>query len=330
LGLILPRTCLEFLLLLARTCKSRSMHTYHHAQVQPDDIDDLGHMNVRVYARHAAAAAHSLMADAGLDARELARTAARIQQPDCHTLFRHEQLLGSRLLVRGGVLDVAESCIHVYLELVNADSDEIAATFCKEIRLVGVANAGSRVIPQAVRERAASLVVDWPAHGRPRSLTLDPVRRELTVADMTSRGITPRFPGYRVTPEMSTPDGFMELSGAPWLAFADMPIQREQVSDDAEASWFADSNFSVATLESRHSLVGVPRSGEKIVTYTAITDVGRKIVRFCHWSFAERSEDLLAILQEIGIGLNLETRRACEFPASVRADLQARSHADLR
>ena len=144
--------------------------------------------------------------------------------------------------------------------------------------------------------------------------------------------VTDQFDGYEVTPAMATPEGYMDLAGAPWLAFADGPIkreEREEVEGAEEQSWFGDGSISVATLEARHTLVDVPRVGEKVVSYTGITDIGRKIMRFCHWSFARDSGRLLAVLDEVGIGLNLQTRRSCEFPPAMREALEAQSHPGL-
>ena len=296
--------------------------------MEPADIDELGHMNVRVYARYAAAAVHELMAAAGLDAHALAALNARLLLPDCHTLFRREQVLGAPLGVRGALLDAEQSCAHAYLELFNRDSGELAATFRKEVRLTACADGSPLPLPDAVVEQARGLIVDWPAHGRPRSLPLDPVRSDLSLTDVVGQGITPRFGGYEVTPEMSTAEGFMDLSAAPWLAYNYQPVERveTEVEDDI---WFADGDISIATLEARHSLVAVPRTGETVVTCSAITDVGRKVVRYCHWSFARQSGRLLAVLREVGIGLNLKTRRSCEFSPAMRAGLESRSHPEL-
>ena len=300
------------------------MQTFHEARVEPADIDDLGHMNVRVYARHAAAAVHRLMAAVGVDVGVLETLQAQLFQPDCHTLFRREQLLGSALGVRAGVLGVQPDCLEAYLELYNRDSGQLAATFRKEVRLVSRADLSPLAFPPAICDGATALAMEWPAHGKPRSLPLNPVRRDLTVADMQRAGVVSRFRGYRVTPEISTAAGFMDLSGAPWLSYSELPVPRDPNPAEDGGAWFTnDSHMSVATLESRHCVVDVPRTGEVVVTYTAIIDVGRKIMRFAHWSFDQQSGRLLAILNEVGIGLNLQTRRSCEFPPETRAKLEA-------
>ena len=308
------------------------MQTYHQARVGAADIDDLGHMNVRVYARHAAAGVHGLLA--ALEFAEPAQHAlgARIEQPDCHTLFRREQLEGAPIAVRGGVIGAGPAELQLYLELFNVERDELSATVHKVVRLVDRQNRKPLEFPPAVLAGAEQLQIAWPDHGKPRSLPARHVRRDLTPGDMQAKGIPVRFDGYEVTPAMATPEGYMDLAGAPWLAFADGPIKREEreaVEGAEEQSWFGDGSISVATLEARHTLVDVPRVGEKVVSYTGITDIGRKIMRFCHWSFAKDSGRLLAVLDEVGIGLNLQTRRSCEFPPAMREELQAQSHPEL-
>ena len=44
-----------------------AMQTYYEGRVEAADIDNLGHMNVRVYARKAARATHTLITALGLD-----------------------------------------------------------------------------------------------------------------------------------------------------------------------------------------------------------------------------------------------------------------------
>ncbi|MBH79152.1 MAG: hypothetical protein CMQ49_01415 [Gammaproteobacteria bacterium] len=326
---MLPSSAAEFLLFGGSACNAWAMHTYHRARVQSADIDDLGHMNVRVYARHAAAAMHALLADAGLDADALDRLGARVLQPDCHTRFRREQHLDAPIAVRGGVLSAQPECIRAYLELYNMNSGDLAATFCKEACLVAAGDLAPIAFPEAVVAGAHTLLTERPAHGEPRSLPQDSVRRDLTTADMAAHNIEARFEGYEVTPALSTSDGWMDLAGAPWLAFADTPPKREANHEEAEEGWFSHDNVSIATLEARHLLVDVPCAGEVVQTYTAIADVGRKIMRFRHWSFDGASGRLLAVLDEVGIGLDLVARRACDFPPAMRQELLARSHPEL-
>src|SRR5262249_39810262 len=97
----------------------------HTTEVTPDQIDHLGHMNVRYYATNARAGAERLLATLGL-VRARERT---VVQRDTSVRHHREQLVGSRLAVRGGVLDASPDRIRLYEELANIETGDIAATF---------------------------------------------------------------------------------------------------------------------------------------------------------------------------------------------------------
>jgi len=66
----------------------------HSSTVTPDQIDHLGHMNVRYYAVNACAATESLFGDGTIY--------------DVYTRHHREQLLGTVLAVRSGILSIDE------------------------------------------------------------------------------------------------------------------------------------------------------------------------------------------------------------------------------
>ena len=67
----------------------------HHSTVTEEQIDHLGHMNVRFYGVNAAAGTRALLAELGVGRR-------RAQVVDLYTRHRREQLLGAELVVRSG------------------------------------------------------------------------------------------------------------------------------------------------------------------------------------------------------------------------------------
>ena len=99
----------------------------HHSAVTEDQIDHLGHMNVRFYGVNAHMGTAAI-----LDRLGIARDAAPVV--DSYTRHRREQLLGAPLVVRSGVLAAAPAELRIYHELANEDSDELAATFVHRVR----------------------------------------------------------------------------------------------------------------------------------------------------------------------------------------------------
>ena len=98
------------------------MDVLHKTEVIPDQIDHLGHMNVRFYGEHARTGAEQLLASIGLVADDSRAVFGR----DVYVRHHREQLVGAALEVRGGVLDASSDRIRLYEELVNREADEVA------------------------------------------------------------------------------------------------------------------------------------------------------------------------------------------------------------
>ena len=123
-----------------------SLKVSHHSTVTPDQIDDLGHMNVRYYGINASAGTKTLCERLGI---------ARPPMRSSYTRHHHEQMEGADLVVRSAVIPGGER-LRIYHELRNDADDDLAATFVHELD------------HPAIDAPAFEL----PAHGAPRSLSL--------------------------------------------------------------------------------------------------------------------------------------------------------------
>ena len=93
----------------------------HTSSVTDDQIDHLGHMNVRYYGVNAHAAT-----DAVLDALDGWPTGPHVVY-DGYTRHHREQLAGTPLLVRSGILGASADGIRIHHELVPANAEALAA-----------------------------------------------------------------------------------------------------------------------------------------------------------------------------------------------------------
>ena len=110
------------------------MQRFYEGTVKPEQIDNLGHMNVRFYGVIAASAADALVAALGLESDALGELNARLLTSEAYTRFHREQLEGARLAVRGGVLAAEKTALDIYLELFNDESGEVSATYRQKRR----------------------------------------------------------------------------------------------------------------------------------------------------------------------------------------------------
>jgi len=76
-----------------------SLEVSHRSTVTPDQIDDLGHMNVRYYGINASAGTTTLCERLGI---------ARPPMRSSYTRHHHEQMEGAGLVVRSAVIPGGE------------------------------------------------------------------------------------------------------------------------------------------------------------------------------------------------------------------------------
>lgn len=303
------------------------MRIYSESRVEPAEIDNLGHMNVRVYARKAAQATLNLAASLGLGHDRLRDDQAVVQIMDVHTRFYREQLEGAPLGVRGGVRQAGEGRIDAYMEMFNRDTGDLAATFNHGFGLFDGATRAAKPIPPDVLEAASSASVAWPDNGKPRSLPIEPVTPVSREA-ASAIGSFVRFPSYTIVAGECDGYGFMDISDAKTIALARMPIkikQQHRVFDPDVAN-----RVAIATMESRHVMFRVPRLGEPVVSETRHADVTAKTVVFQHWSFNEETGEPISLGLQFGIAFDLDARRSAEFPPAMREALAANRRPDIR
>ena len=131
--------------------------------------------------------------------------------------------------------------------------------------------------------------------------------------------------------------GYMDLSTGLSLPFAKMPIKfkrhkRNDGADGGDMDGFWSKTrprTAIATVESRQTIVAVPRLGDSVITYSAHLDVTEKSLNFCHWSFNEKDGQLFSIVTEFGLAFDLEKRKSTTFPADMRARLESHGHPAL-
>ena len=290
----------------------------HEDTVTDDEIDGNGHLNVRFYAARAERATQTLAASLGLDAASCERSGVLLLVTDAFTRYHREQLAGARLAVKGGVIEAAADRLLLYHELSNAESRELSAAFVHEIRLFERQSGAFRSLPESVS--SALDVVPWPDHGRPRTLDLDLRPKTLSLAEARWRGLGLRQDRTIADDECDS-DGLLLPARQ-----ADLFWRR--------GGWggpfrHRKPGFGWVTLESRSTLVRLPREGTRIQSFGAEVDIARKTSHRRHWVFDADRGDVVAISSMINLGFDLVARRSMEIPLDVRHALEADHHPDL-
>jgi acyl-CoA thioester hydrolase len=300
----------------------------HEATVGEDEIDHLGHMNVRFYLEKALRATRALTGLYGLAPEACAALGAVLELRDTFTRHYREQLVGDRLTVMGGILGVERDGLRLYHELLNPARGERAATFVHEVKLFERAGRAPFPLPEMVAKKAGDGRVAWPEHGRPRTLDLDRPPPALSVEDARERGLAMRKIRV-IREEECDEEGFFPASRYQDLVWGGEP------SDPRRAGMplfelEGGGRFGWATLESRGVLHELPRAGARIQSFGAEVELARKTSCRHHWVFDVERGTLLCTSSIVNLAFDIGARRAIEIPSAVREMLAAQHHPDLR
>ncbi len=96
--------------------------------VYPWQCDHMGHMNVMWYTGKFDEGTWHLFRQIGITPsylREKQRGMVAVQQ---ETTYKRELLAGDVITIRSGILEIREKVIRIYHEMVNGETDEVAAT----------------------------------------------------------------------------------------------------------------------------------------------------------------------------------------------------------
>jgi acyl-CoA thioesterase FadM len=286
-------------------------------------------MNIRFYGIAAAKAVESLVAELGLESDVLAEMRAGLHISDAYTRFRREQLEGARLAVRGGVLDADKDALIIYLEMMNEESSEIAATYRQKVELIDLATRKLVAFPEELIAGSHEHFVELAAHGRPRSLEWGPVRIDVTVEALERRGVR-GFEAYSVQEEDCDEHGFLRVPNANGLTFLgrmQRPFWGRRVPVVERPT---GERLTTVTAETRHVLLEAPRVGDTIRTYSAHVRVEGKIHERGQWTFNVETGSLLGVSNQVNLAFDLAARRSTELAAEIRQGFETDYYPDLK
>ena len=300
----------------------------HTAKVLEEEIDHLGHMNVRFYMEKALRATEALLTELGLGPATCRQLGGVLELRDVFTRHYREQLAGAPLTVMGGLLSVEADGLRLYHELVNTDRDERAATFVHALELRHDRSREPLALPEVVADRTAGGLVAWPEHGRPRTLDLDRAPAGVSIVELEQRGLATRKERV-LRPDECDAEGFFPAAHYQDLVWGGEPL-------DGTAGWLplfelqGGGKFGWATLESRGVLHELPRAGARIQSFGAEVGIAGKTSVRHQWVFDLDRELLLCTSSIVNLAFDIGARKAIEIPPPIRETLQAQHHPDLR
>ena len=298
------------------------MRDYWRGSVETWECDEMGHMNVRFWVRHAYDGLMLLAADLGLE-RAFGREASATWVPVCqHIRFLKEAHAGAPLFFRGGVIEITEAHITVYGEIVHSVSGTVGATF--QTKLVHVEAATGKIFPWPARTHnlASALIVAVPEHGKPRSVAFDgPVEAldatQLGACGFRQVGLAPVRPQDVDVFDRLYPEGMMALvsNGVPNL----MSAWRDQATQELGARDGQELQTGAAVLEYRLDYLTWPRPGDFTALHSGLADVGDKTITLRHVLTHPVTGQIWSVCEAVAVTFDLVARKVLPNPPHVRA-----------
>ena len=295
----------------------------HESIVRPEEIDALGHMNVKFYMTRVDQANRSLLAEIGVQ-----ETADKlIRRLDTYTRFHREQFVGATLHTLGGLVPVegerGSKELRGYFEIRNPTNNEIAASFILRSCFVEVSS-------QQVQDISLNAIsferyrVSVPEYGMPRSLSLkEPNRTSLQELEaVASDDPTPGMMSGRHESVVHIDDCDVNgrLREEIDLMFV---LHRSIVIDENESagpSIMYDSQgrrFSWAMIETRNLVWHRPMSGQVVLSIGADIAHGEKWRQSRRWMFDKKTGLLLGISDSVGLCMDLDNRKSIPMPDEI-------------
>ncbi len=278
-----------------------SLDTTHQSTVDPDQIDDLGHRNVRYYGINADAGTRALCERLGLPEPRVLST---------YTRHHHEQMEGNELEVRSAILPGGER-LRIYHELRNRADDDLAATFVHELDHAPIA--------------ASDFVL--PPYGAPRSLDLDTdaLTTAPTLARVRELGLANR------KPRLIDREDTMGAETVPAANYGSVLWGGDRMED--QESWVRvlpdGTRFAFVVMEQRVWFRLRPVAlGTPVQSFRASLVAGEKIGRDIAWSFNTDTGEPIVVSETIDLCFNLTERRSMALPPEIRAQ-EGGNHPEL-
>lgn len=303
------------------------MQRLHETTVQPEEIDSLGHMNVRYYMARMERANRQLMAELGIPAALMERSFPR--RLDTYTRFRREQFEGATLHTLGGVLSLGEGGMRSYIEIRNPATDEVAATFITTTALIDQHNRTAIAFP-APSYGNDSPRIEIPDYAQPRSLSLDHMNTNVTLEELNA--CIPEIEGggmmsgkreATIDADDVDAEGWLrEDVELMFLPFAKMAAENNEQQGPPVFQTKAGQRVGWAVMETRTQLFAQPRLGDEIAYFSADLDIREKSRLSRRWALHKRTGQLLGMSDSVGLCIDLDARRAVAWPQELRAQIE--------
>ena len=288
------------------------------------ECDAMGHLNVGFYAARSMEALAGLAAELGLPRAFTPSASATLIVKEQYIRFLREARVNAPIAITGGVLSMDESEARLLFVMRHVDG-AMAATF--QTVVTHATSREGRAFPWSdrARARAEALATTVPEGGGPRSIGLEPVTTEASLARAEALGLPVTGRGAVLAAHCDPfgrmlTEGFMQrLSGAiPNLFATNLFGQGGRAGDDSARR----PNQGGAAMEYRILHHAWPRAGDRLQLRSGIGGGEARIQRIFHWILDPASGRPWATAQAISVAFDLLTRKIITFGDDELAEMR--------
>ena len=282
------------------------MITVYRNSVQSWEIDQMGHMNVQFYFEKALQGCLVLWKDLDISEQNTELGNKNIFLKKAHIRFLREQRPGSPFFIQAGILDVNESSIKIYLELIETITKNPSATFNFEFSFTDNFSSNRQ---EKLRTNINKYKIEIPEYGTVRGLSM---REEvpLSLRQASDKDMLDSLEAVVLLRQcddnkLIKPSSYMGIvsDSTPHLLAYTGTINENGMT-----------NVGSAALEYRFDFHKYVTLGTHLKTKSAVGTIASKTFVWKHWIFDVANGDVAAIASAVAVTMDLKKRKSIPIP----------------
>ena len=268
------------------------------------ECDQMGHLNVGFYVAKSMEALAGLAAELGMPRAFAANAEATLVVREQHIRFIKEARPGAPLTITGGVIEMGEADARFML-LMHHHTGELAASF-QTLAVHATARDGRAFPwPDRIRARAEALKVEVPENAAPRSVGLDPITTQASLARADELGLIRT--GLRVIDAQDC-DAFGRMRTETFMHRLSDGISH-LFAGRRPGAMDPDRKIGGAALEYRLIHHAWPRAGDRVALRSGSAGGDARFRRLVHWLLNPDTGRPWGSAEAIAVSFDLETRK---------------------
>ena len=283
------------------------------------ECDAMGHLNVGFYVAKAMEGLVGLAAQLGMPGAFAADARATLMVREQHIRFLREARPGAPLTMTGAVVTMGESEARLLLLLRHRDG-ALAASFQTLVAHATARDGRAFPWPSRVLARAKALTTDVPAEATARSVGLDPVTSQASLARAEALGV-PRTALGAVRADDC--DVFGRMRAEQMMARISDGIPH--VFAGQRPGTDGGGKVGGAALEYRLVHLDWPRAGDRVELRSGASGGDARFRKLIHWLLDPDSGRAWGVAEAIAVSFDLETRKIITLSDDALAQANAQT-----